>query len=530
MLLTAEYPGAIAVPTTNFFSGRQGYFGPLTLINHATAGFPTALAVAKYFQTGPVSAHFVVAKDGTVYQCVSIYDSCWGEGACTSKLPYWPYKNADGSQLNGNFYTIGVEHHKISTDNSEDLTDAQYQASARLAQWLTAKLAIPRQFIVDTKGGITGHGVFDPVHRSSVNGAGGCPGTFQWEHWLSLVQSVPVALPLSPTGEVCNVVSPSQFEPDETQFACVFYVAAMSKYMTHPHSPNATNPELIDTWADHQYDLEYGSHGGSQTGGASIPDAHRLITAAGHLYSDVQITPMTTQASDLAHLRACFDQRYPAMLTILESSAYDMQLGKNPYIDHWTPSGNHEVFFTGYDSDGNLLIHDSAAISGDLNGVNHILPQPRHYRASTIEIHWAAAINSWWLPAFPANWDATKTIINPPTHPIQEDVMPVMHHVTNPTPGQVKGASLLWASFIPDPTRLHTGELAPDFTSDIATNWCQAHYNGFSLGAPKSGEYPFFDWSDNPIVRQDFEGGWAENSNYKTTLYVYGWGELKYAP
>lgn len=526
MLQQPEYPGAIAVPTSNYFANRNGYVGPLTIIEHGTAGFPTAIAVAIYFQTGPVSAHFIIGRSGQVYQCVSIYDSCWGEGGNSSGRSYWP------KGVNGNLFTIGIEHHKVSTDNSEDLTDAQYIASGKLNRWVCEKLSIPKRLIIDSFGGISGHGVLDPANRSAVNGSGGCPGTFDWNRLLTLVTTTDV--PLTPSQEVASIVTPTQFEYDETWYACGFVVGGEAALMTPPYVPNPHSPEEVDVWADKQYKQEYGGIGTDQTGGVSVDDMHRLITFGGHSYHDMPVfAPTSTQESDIAHLTAILEQGFPVAITILERTAFDVLLGGRPY--YWvsdTSTATHVIFATGIATVKGVLcvlVRDGANVTGDIYGVNQVRRQPRPYDINKIGIQWASVVVGQWLPTPPTTWNPLTTVINPPAQ--EEDAMPKLTHVKTPTVGQQQQALSLWHEYIlpkenpADP--LEVPQYAP-YDTDIAKNWMQTVWNGLSIGAPRGLERADVDWNDAPIRRHSFDGGWAEfNPVTKATrLFVYGRGEL----
>ncbi len=68
-----------------------------------------------------VSAHYIVDKNGDIYQMVSDDRSAWHAKAINSR-------------------SIGIEHVATATDR---LTDAQSIASAQLVRWLAAQYGIP---------------------------------------------------------------------------------------------------------------------------------------------------------------------------------------------------------------------------------------------------------------------------------------------------------------------------------------------------------------------------------------------------
>lgn len=62
------------------FSGRGGW-KPDIIVNHITAGSTAAGALATLFNpVREASAHFVVDKDGTVYQLVTLDRAARGNG------------------------------------------------------------------------------------------------------------------------------------------------------------------------------------------------------------------------------------------------------------------------------------------------------------------------------------------------------------------------------------------------------------------------------------------------------------------
>jgi hypothetical protein len=105
--------------------------------------------------------------------------------------------------------------------------------------------------------------------------------------------------------------------------------------------------------------------------------------------------------------------------TVLETSVFDLDLNGNPYVPNWTPTGNHVFTYTGVASDGNLLVHDTAAIQGGIFG--KVAPQPRRYRASSIENHWASIVQLPWLPAIPSgdplSWPPVQAQPTTPAQP-----------------------------------------------------------------------------------------------------------------
>ncbi|GCE47971.1 N-acetyl-anhydromuramyl-L-alanine amidase AmpD [Thermosporothrix hazakensis] len=162
--------GVVWIPSPNYFPNRDGH-SPKWIVLHGTAGFHTAQEVGYYFQRedSQVSSHYVVGQDGTIVQCVSEKDGAWANGGLTAGHdPWWP------TDVNPNNVTISIEHVKPSTDNSDELTDAQRDASFRLILHICQRHGIPMRK-ADGDGGITGHFSLDPVNRSR------CPGPYPWD-------------------------------------------------------------------------------------------------------------------------------------------------------------------------------------------------------------------------------------------------------------------------------------------------------------------------------------------------------------
>lgn len=114
----ADYPGAIWAPSPNYNVARRpaGLSVDYAII-HDTEG---SCASALNWLQNPISrasAHFLVCRDGTIYQLVRIHDIAWHAGN-------W-YINQ---------HSIGIEHEGFR--DSGGYTQAQYDASAALIQWL----------------------------------------------------------------------------------------------------------------------------------------------------------------------------------------------------------------------------------------------------------------------------------------------------------------------------------------------------------------------------------------------------------
>jgi N-acetyl-anhydromuramyl-L-alanine amidase AmpD len=172
--------GVIVIPNSNCFPGRNG-FKPSYVILHGTAGGVSAQAIANFFAStqgggSPVSSHYVIGQDGTIVQCVAEEDGAWGNGAFSAGHDaFWD------ESINPNLITISIEHCKPSSDNSDDLTDAQRASSFKLVQGICDRWGIPKRQ-ADANGGITGHFSIDPINRRN------CPGVYPWNQLWNALQ------------------------------------------------------------------------------------------------------------------------------------------------------------------------------------------------------------------------------------------------------------------------------------------------------------------------------------------------------
>jgi N-acetyl-anhydromuramyl-L-alanine amidase AmpD len=95
------------------------------IVLHITDG-PTARSAIETFKASQephrVSCHFVIDRDGTVYQLVDTTYAAW-----------------HASQVNAR--SVGIEH--AAVPGSLPATEAQYEASAKLVAWLCRSLQIP---------------------------------------------------------------------------------------------------------------------------------------------------------------------------------------------------------------------------------------------------------------------------------------------------------------------------------------------------------------------------------------------------
>jgi hypothetical protein len=141
------------------------------------------------------SAHYVICRDGTVYQMVRDRDIAHHAGN-------WDY----------NERSIGIEHERHDTSNS---TEAQFRASAALVKWLATQYNIQLLFpgvpdVIAPENPANGTGIIghrqvpDPDNPSLPGGAGHRtdPVSWDWAQYQALYNSVAftVATSVSPPG------------------------------------------------------------------------------------------------------------------------------------------------------------------------------------------------------------------------------------------------------------------------------------------------------------------------------------------
>jgi len=211
-----DEPGAIVIPNNNFFPNRDGY-KPSYIVLHGTAGGTNAVAIANYFAStqgtaNPVSSHYIVGTDGVVVQCINEHDGAYGNGYVTGASGTSGNGYGNGyhdswwdSGINPNLLTISIEHVKSATDNSNQLTAAQQQASFTLVQHICTRNNIPMRK-ADANGGVTGHYAIDPVNRAL------CPGAYPWDALFAFLSQNggTQVLTISQAGEFFVEVVPNQ--------------------------------------------------------------------------------------------------------------------------------------------------------------------------------------------------------------------------------------------------------------------------------------------------------------------------------
>lgn len=161
---TAEYPAAagfVPAASTNFTEMNRTADDIDRIVIHITGGTNVSSAISTFnTKKNPkqTSAHYVIDRDGTVYQMVKEKDRAHHAGQSANKR------------------SIGIEH---AANNQNEPTNEQYWASAFLVRYLTNKynIQINRDHILG--------------HQEIATTDHNCPGPL-WD-WPNYIQKVYLA-------------------------------------------------------------------------------------------------------------------------------------------------------------------------------------------------------------------------------------------------------------------------------------------------------------------------------------------------
>lgn len=154
----------------NCYHGRNQWI-PDMIVCHITSDYNKALNMF-YNKDSNVSSHFVIAKDGTSKQVISLKDSAWANGTSLNEHSDVYYKLATNSLVkerkeNANYYTFSIEHESYDGH----LTDAQRKESIRLMKKIID--FIQDEYHIDfniDRNHIVGHNEVNPIPKPN------CPG------------------------------------------------------------------------------------------------------------------------------------------------------------------------------------------------------------------------------------------------------------------------------------------------------------------------------------------------------------------
>lgn len=178
-----------------------------------------------------VSAHYVVAKDGTLYQCVADKNRAWHAGS-------WYY----------NEHSIGIEHEGWAYQSST-WTAAMYQKSAWLVRWLCEYYGIPKD-----RSHIIGHNEVPGATHTD-------PGPyFNWSYFMSLVKgsgssTPPPSRTTSVTAKKCTASSLNVRTGPGTSYAIIGGISSGQIYVT-----NQTSNGWYKIWYDGKTGWCHGSY------------------------------------------------------------------------------------------------------------------------------------------------------------------------------------------------------------------------------------------------------------------------------
>lgn len=174
----------------NHYNGRGGEI-PIMIVNHITEG---AVAGAVSWLCNPkskASAHYVVARNGDIYQLVDLRNGSWCNGTSIYNKGKYYYKNSTnsivkGKAVNANLYTVSIEHEGYSYKEGRGaLTDEQYQSTLWLHRHIINEVkSIYGHDIVVDREHIIGH--YEVAPREKPN----CPGQrFPWDRLMKDLQN-----------------------------------------------------------------------------------------------------------------------------------------------------------------------------------------------------------------------------------------------------------------------------------------------------------------------------------------------------
>jgi len=134
LAVAVDYPLAIPVPSPNRWVYHRGGRTIRYVVIHDTE---SACAAALNWLTNPrsaSSAHFLVCRDGRVYQLVRVVDAAW---------------HAGNTYIN--HQSIGIEHEGYA---GQDYTPAQYAATVSILHWINGRMNLRLQW---TRNAVFGH-------------------------------------------------------------------------------------------------------------------------------------------------------------------------------------------------------------------------------------------------------------------------------------------------------------------------------------------------------------------------------------
>ncbi len=153
------------------FSSREGTI-PDIIVNHISQGSKeSCIDWFTSIKNNKSSAHFLVCKNGEIYQFVKIEDMAWGNGLFLKDIKKAKSEKVKNRNVNPNKYTVSIEHEGIYEDSKGNLTKKQFLSSIWLHKYIIDYVYYKYKKIISVdRKSIIGHYEIDPVRKPY------CPG------------------------------------------------------------------------------------------------------------------------------------------------------------------------------------------------------------------------------------------------------------------------------------------------------------------------------------------------------------------
>lgn len=148
-------------------------FIPEMIVNHMSQG--TATSCIEWFNdpsNDDSSAHFLIGKDGRIYQFVAIEDNAWGNGITAEQMKDCELNLVKKNEpANPNWYTVSVEHEGRFEEAGGKITIQQMKATIMLHRYIIAYVLDKFSFeIKPSRDTIVRHSDINPIGKPY------CPG------------------------------------------------------------------------------------------------------------------------------------------------------------------------------------------------------------------------------------------------------------------------------------------------------------------------------------------------------------------
>ncbi len=150
-------------------SSRRGH-KPCCIVNHISEGTKES-CVDWFTSSGNTvsSAHFLVGKDGSIYQFVPIEKNAWANGLKQYQYQYATASIVEEQGVNPNWYSVSIEHEGVYTETWGKLTKEQLEASVWLHKYIIdyVKEHFGVEIPID-RDHILGHCEIDSIRKPSA--------------------------------------------------------------------------------------------------------------------------------------------------------------------------------------------------------------------------------------------------------------------------------------------------------------------------------------------------------------------------